>query len=656
MVNIKLISGVFILISFASTNAHASPGDEAPNWLRQAASQKLPTYDRTVSAVVLVDESTVTVAEDGRVTTQYSYAVRILSREGRESAVAQEGYATDTGKVKEMRAWLIQPSGQIKSYDSDDVIDEAVALNDVYNESRVKKISAVNDVQPGAVFGYQTVSESRPFFHEAVWYFQTGEPVISSKLTLVLPPGWQVKSTIFNHGNLQPQINGASQTWELRDLPPIQDEPNSPSLRNIAPRIAIKYFPGEGAKNPGVRAFEDWTDVSRWYSELSDPQAVPDEKIAAKARELTAAAKTEFERIRAIGRYVQNIQYISIQIGVGRLRPHPANEVFAKSYGDCKDKANLMRAMLKTLNIQAYPVLIFSGDRTFVNQEWVSPGQFNHCIIAIKVSDETQAPTVITLPKIGRLLVFDATDPQTPVGDLPDHEQGSFALVAAVDAGTLVKMPETPPEANGVERQIDATVSAEGLLTAAVRERAVGQFAARYRREFEDLSRPDYVKRIEAWVTEGAAAAKVSKVDPLDLSNEGRFDLAVDFSATAYAQLMQGRLLVFKPAVVARRESLFLTDSTRKYPVLLRSRAFSETVRFKLPPGFEVDELPDPVVLDAPFGSYRTNYEMKNGELVFTRVLSQRAGSIPAEQYQLVRGFYERIRAAEQAPVVLAKK
>lgn len=652
----KLLTGILILFSFTGANTYASPGDEAPTWLRQAAAQKLPAYDRTVSAVVLVDESTVTVAEDGRVTTQYSYAVRILSREGRESAVAEEGYATDRGKVKEMRAWLIQPSGVVRSYDNDDVIDEAVALNDVYNESRVKKISAVNAVEPGAVFGYQTTSESRPYFHEAVWLFQTSEPVVSSKFTLILPPGWHVRATTFNHADVVPQINGSSQSWELRDLPPIQDEPASPSLSNLAPRIAIKYFPGEGVKNPGVRSFEDWSDVSRWYSELTDPQAVPDEKIAAKARELTASAKTEFERIRAIGRYVQNIQYISIQIGVGRLRPHPANEVFAKAYGDCKDKANLMRAMLKTLNVDAYPVLIFSGDRTFVNQRWVSPGQFNHCIIAIKVSDETQASTIITLPKIGRLLVFDATDPQTPVGDLPDHEQGSFALVAAGDVGTLVKMPETPPEANGVERQIDATVSAEGLLTATVRERAVGQFAARYRREFEDLSRPDYIKKIEAWVTQGAAAAKISKVDPLDLSNEGRFDLAVDFSATAYAQVMQGRLLVFKPAVVARRESLFLTDQTRKYPVLLGARAFNETVRFKLPSGFEVDELPDPVVLDVPFGSYRTTYEIKNGDLVFTRVLSQRAGSIPAEQYHIVRAFYERIRAAEQVPVVLAKK
>jgi hypothetical protein len=66
--------------------------------------------------------------------------------------------------------------------------------------------------------------------------------------------------------------------------------------------------------------------------------------------------------------------------------------------------------------------------------------------------------------------------------------------------------------------------------------------------------------------------------------------------------------------------------------------------------------MPDAVKLDAPFGSYKTTYDVKNGELIFTRMLAQRAGSIPVDQYQTVRGFFERIRAAEQSPVVLIKE
>ena len=89
--------------------------------------------------------------------------------------------------------------------------------------------------------------------------------------------------------------------------------------------------------------------------------------------------------------------------------------------------------------------------------------------------------------------------------------------------------------------------------------------------------------------------------------------------------------------------------------MVLESHAFTETVRVKLPEGFDVDELPDPVKLESSFGSYKTSYEVKSGQLLFIRTLSQRAGTIPADQYQAVRAFFDRMRAAEQSPVVLAR-
>lgn len=651
---VRLIGICFVLMMLAMPAFAFS--DDAPAWLRQAAALTNPTYEKTVSVVVLVDDSTMTVGEDGHITTVSTHAVRILNREGRNAAVAVDGYETDTGKVRDIKAWLIRPSGQVKSYGKDSTIDRAYAMNDVYDESRLKIISAVDDVEPGAVFGYQTTSEERPYFNQQVKYFQDEEPVLSSRFTLTLPTGWRANGVTFNHANIEPTVSGASYTWELRNLPPIESEPASPTWTNLAPRVAINYFPTEGTRAPATRGFDNWSEVSRWYSDLSDSQAVPDEALAAKARALTAGAKSEFEKIRAIGTYAQNIQYIAIQIGIGRFRPHAAAQVFAKSYGDCKDKANLMRAMLKAINIQAYPVLIYAGDATQVRDTWASPRQFNHCIVAVKVSDETQAPTVITHPKLGRLMIFDATDDNTPLGDLPDHEQGSFALIAAGDDGSLVRMPVIPPEANRLERNIDASLTATGSLTVGVRQTATGSAAVNYRGQFRRESRPAYVKDIERWITSGATGAVISKVEPRDSLVEGRFDLDIDFVAPGYGQVMQERLLVFKPAIVSRREALFLTEAKRKYPVVLDSRSLKETARVTLPAGWDVDELPNPVKLETAFGSYQTTYEAKNGVLVFTRAMSIRAATIPADQYESVRKFYERIRAAEQSPVVLVKK
>ncbi len=647
------------LLMAAAAPALAVGGDDVPNWLQQAAAAKAPVYDKEVPAVVLYQEQAVKMDSDGRLTNVTTYAVRILTREGRAYAEAAEMYLTNAGKIKEIRAWLIRPNGEIKKYGKDDVMDIISNPGDIYDEYRVKRIDATDDADAGMVFGYQAVAEEQPLFSQDRWYFQHRLPTLISRYTLSLPSNWQASSITFNHPNVAPVVNGSTYTWELRNLPPIVPESASPGVNNLAPRLAVKYFPAEGSAQARARSFDNWVEVSRWGSDLHEPQAIPDEALTAKARQLTANATTELDKIRAIGRFVQELQYISVDIGVGRgngYRPHSAVQAFAKLYGDCKDKANLMRTMLKTINITAYPVFIYAGDRTFVREEWASPSQFNHCIIAVKVSDETQAATVITHPKLGRLLIFDATDDNTPVGDLPDHEQGSLALIVAGDNGALMRMPTTSPEANLLERQSEVSMDADGAITVSVSDRSVGQKAADFRRVFRSLSRPEYTGMVESWIARGANGAKVSKVNPTDSRTEGRFTLDVEFTARNYAQLMQDKLLVFRPSIIGRMRTLALTEAKRNHPIVLESEAYRDTVRIKLPAGFVVDEMPDAMKLETSFGTFSATYEVKDGHLLFTRNLIQRAATIPVEDYAKVQNFYAGMRVAEQAPVVLMKK
>ncbi|MBC7932534.1 MAG: DUF3857 domain-containing protein, partial [Rubrivivax sp.] len=644
-----------VALAAASVSALAAvAGDDVPAWLRQAAASSAPTYEKDVPAVVLHDESIVTIGDDGRITTVNTFAVRVLTREGRAYADAVEHYDADSGgKVREMRAWLVRPDGSIKKYGKDETLDLATDLEQVYNETRKRVISAEDDADVGAVFGYQAVTEERPFFPQNVWAFQSRLPTLVSRFTMTLPAGWRASSVTFNAAKVEPTVTGSSYTWEMRNLQPIAPEVASPSVATLAPRVAVSY----GSATPtAARSFDTWVDVSRWYAELSDAQSEPDDAIATKARALTANAKTELEKIRAIGSYVQNLQYISIQIGIGGYRPHSAREVFAKQYGDCKDKANLMRAMLKAVKIDSYLILIRADDRSFVREEWPSPTQFNHCIIAVRVGDETNASAIVQHASLGRLLIFDATDDSTPVGDLPDDEQGSFALVAAGDKGALIRMPVIPSEGNRTDREVELGLTADGSITAIVRERTIGQAAAQERRMFKGLKRGDYAKIIERWAGRGATGAKFTKIEPTDNQVEGRFALDVEFTADRYAQTMQDRLLVFQPAVVSRTGTGWLADPKRKHSIMLEGTAFTETVRVKLPAGFDVDEMPDAVKISSEFGTYSATYEMKDGQLVFTRSLVQRAATIPVEKYGDVRTFFGRVRASEEAPIVLARK
>jgi len=252
-------------------------------------------------------------------------------------------------------------------------------------------------------------------------------------------------------------------------------------------------------------------------------------------------------------------------------------------------------------------------------------------------------------------MIFDATDPYTPVGDLPDYLQGSWALIIAGSGGGLAKMPLSPPESDELDRDITVSLSETGEITGKIIERAKGQTSSQFRREVRGQSAGDYKKTIEGWLTRGASGAQLINVQSSDKGVDS-FDLDVDFKAANYGQLMQNRLLVFKPVIVGRRHSVYLTESKRTNPIELDSNMMNEKVIFNLPPGFSVDEVPDAVKLDTAFGKYVTSYEVKDGKLLFTRSMTTNRALIPANKYTLVKDFFSKIRDAEQAPVVLIRK
>ena len=269
-------------VALAAIASPALVAEEAPSWLTLAASATPPAYDKKVPAVVLLDEQNLKVEEDGRVTTTTRYAIKILTNEGRKRAVARAIYITNAGKVREMRAWLIRPSDQVKKYGKDQTLDVADATNDVFDEVRVKVIDASDDTETGAVFGYEYITEDRSVFTQFDWQFQGRLPTLYSHYSITLPTGWRAEGVTFNYPTIKPVVSGSTYSWELRNLSWIGYEPASPPVTNLAPRLAVSYFPAPGKSVPG-RSFDKWSEVSKWLAELSASQSTPNEAMAEKA-------------------------------------------------------------------------------------------------------------------------------------------------------------------------------------------------------------------------------------------------------------------------------------------------------------------------------------------------------------------------------------
>jgi hypothetical protein len=631
--------------------------DSIPAWVHDAvASAPQRDFPAKVASVILFHEEHLTVGPDGRWSATERGAIKIL-QSGRHNISAWRPYNPKSGRIRDFRGWLILPSGKQVEYQKNSILDEALSTEYTYDEGRAKRLDCDPDAPPGAVFAYEVTQEEDTVFTTYPYSFQDSAPVAISRFVLSLPAAWEVRASMFNHDDVQPKVEGGTYTWELRDLPWIEREEYSPAFESIAPWMGVTYYPSAGA-SPALRALKDWPAVSQWLSGFIDPSAEPTAVVRAKAAELTQGAKTELDKIQAIAAFAQQTNYVEVAMNLtkgGGYTPHPAEQVLTRNYGDCKDKAGLMRSLLKAAGIDAYTVVIFAGDREFVRPQWPSPNQFNHAIVAIRVSPETTEATVVNHPRLGRLLIFDPTDPVTPVGDLPDEEQASFALVVAGPDGDLVKMPQLPPASARIERTVDARMDEGGHLAAHLVTEYFGQSGSSVRYLTLHGGMDKLKQNLERSYSRRLGAVTLDKISPADRASEDRMDLAVDLGVGQFGQLMQQKMLVLKPGVLAPDTDYVFSNQERKLPVRLESRLRHDSVVIQLPAGFAVDEVPDPIEIDSPYGVYHASWKTSDGSVTFEQSLEIKDTLAAAAEYAKVKDFFDKVLGGQSAPVILLK-
>ncbi len=630
--------------------------DDVPAWVREATALTIPSYPTKVSSVVLLQEETVTVDADGHRVMRERGVVKILQTGG-ETVTAYRTYNVKSGRIRDFQGWQFPPSGKPIPVAKNRVLDIALSREYVYDEARAKFLE-FGSAPPGTLFAWEVTEEDKTVFTQGSFAFQQQSPVLLSRFSLTLPQGWESRGIVFNHGKMEPRAAGNTYSWELLNLPWIESEDYSPSLSSLSPRLVWSFYPPEGNR-AGLQGLKDWTAVSTWLSTLVDPPADVTAAISAKAAQLTANAASDIDKIRAIAAFVQQTNYVEVALNItrgGGYTPHRAEDSLTKNYGDCKDKATLMRSLLKAAGIESYLTTITSGDRGYVREEWASPSQFNHAIIAVHVSDSVTLPTVIGDSPLGRLLIFDPTDSITPVGDLPESEQGSYALVIAGAKGVLLKMPLLPAAASRVESTVAATLDAEGRLKARLERQYYGQ-SGKYVRAVQKLRGGEELKRrFERTYSNRLGGTTLGPIATEPHPEDNRLALNLELTAERFGQLAQGKLLIVRPGQLASGGEYAFPSKPRTTPVKLDSAMRRDSIRVKLPAGFKLDELPPSGKLESPYGTLQASWAVRDGEIVMEQTLEVRDVLAPAAEYAKVREFFERVMGAQSAPVVFVKQ
>ena len=97
-------------------------------------------------------------------------------------------------------------------------------------------------------------------------------------------------------------------------------------------------------------------------------------------------------------------------------------------------------------------------------------------------------------------------------------------------------------------------------------------------------------------------------------------------------------------------------NKNRTYPIVIKSTGYdADTAVFDLPKNYSVEYLPEPVVIDSPFGYYQSSTKIEDHKAVYIREYKWNKGTFPAADYEKLRDFFKAIAAADKAKMVLIK-
>jgi transglutaminase-like putative cysteine protease len=407
---------------------------------------------------------------------------------------------------------------------------------------------------------------------------------------------------------------------------------------------------------------ETWSDIGTWYADLARGRRDASPQLKQKVAELTAAAPSLLAKMQALGAFVQDdIRYVAIELGIGGYQPHAAADVLNHEYGDCKDKATLLGAMLEQIGVKSYPVII-NASRGVVSQATPpSPFGFNHAILAVALPSDLADPSIDATynhAKLGKLLFFDPTNPVTPFGSLSGSLQGNYGLLVTPDGGELVQLPALPPSANGVTRTATLTLDESGTLRGDVREIRQGDRAAEQRFAVRAAKADtDQIRPIERLLSTSLSSYEITKASVVNLPTSSRaFEWRYSLEASHYGKVTSDVLLI-RPRVVGSESRADLeTHEPREHPYEFEApERDSDVFEIALPPGYQLDSLPQPVDVDDGFATYHSKTELIGRTLRYTRSYEIDELRVPADRVQDLRALFRIIEADERSEAVLKR-
>lgn len=511
---------------------------EAPAVL--AAARQVAAPDGA-DVVVLYRDAVYEFDDAGRVTYRQRLVFRPLNAQGAGGWSKSEiDYAPWHQQRPEVRARVITPDGRERWLDEADVSDVPAPSDaaDVVADRRLLT-APLPATRPGAVVEEEiVVRDTEPFFAAGTagtYPLRMFAPIRRGRLRLVAPVTLPLRYGVHGMSGLEPRRRvGADRVelvFEYGDVAPLSElPPGLPSHLASVPHVAFSTG-------------ESWQEVAASYSRLVDAK-IAGADDAPRLTELAGGAPPALESptgrlLEIVAEIHREVRYTGLELGASSLLPADPETTLERGFGDCKDQATLLVALLRHLGVPAYVALLNAGFGTDVDSRLPGLGRFNHAIVYVPAS-----------PPIW----IDPTEPVARPGELPAADQNRWALIAGPDTEKLLRTPAANSIDNLTVERREVFLADHGpgrvVETSVYRGEQERQQRRLARASSEDSRREGYWEYVEATYL-AEELGRVEESDPDDFSQPFTLVLEALGSSRAVTDLSEAVAAIRQEGLIA---------------------------------------------------------------------------------------------------------
>jgi hypothetical protein len=649
-----VLLAVAALPSLAGAQFQPPSADE----LKMTADPKAPGAD----AVYLDVEET---DSDPKHSTDYYARIKVLTEKGKDAATIEIPYWGGDFSIGSISGRTIHSDGTILplTVKPEDLLQSKTERGQIH-----RMVFTLPGVEVGSILEYSYQRRfNLEYFHLApLWEVQKRHFIHKAHYSFMpysqFKPGGEgsLMYMVDEHGNpihtlvawpklpqgvsVQQDMTGLYKL-DMTDIPPAPAEEWMPPIESYLYKVQFYYTSASTAEN-------FWLDEAKYWTKDVDHFAEPTKVIHAAVDGLVSPSDSDLDKAKKLYAAVQALDNTDFSRAKGKSERRQlklkdikrAEDTWNQKSGTSGEIAYLYLAMLRAAGLTAYAMQAVDRKDGIFDPSFMDFDQLNVALVVLSTG--------------GKEIILDPGEKMCPFGVLSWRHSEARGVREASDGISLMT---TPPQAfadNMTTYNANITLDEHAGMTGGFTIVMSGQEALKWRQTAleNDISevKKQFDEVLQAMVPDGVEA-HVDRFMGMD-NTEGSLIAMVKANGTLGVATGK-RLLLPGFFFETRGNTPFVNQEKRLEPVDMEyAERVNDNVTYHLPAGYAVEGAPPDAKVAWPGHAILvTKSAQDTGQIVIAHSIVRGFALAKPDEYQDLRGFYQKVASANQAQLVLTK-